>query len=332
MGMVASLLRGRDMKRLIASMCLLALAVGCTSNEEKVQRVLERTLEECKVGEGDFAEVTVVEGKDQVLRETCASGIKDLKLIDDYHATAMIGPYTYTVGIDNETGVWVLTQVDWESLADSRRALAGGDPPKDARERAEPAFAKAQGELPGSVWIRRQRFENLLAIRKLERNKDEDRISLGAAVQSLLDENVKWANENDQKGFAAELRLMVVAYQKAFASALEESFGNLGGSDEHLEATIRQAEKDGDKESAEKYRATLEKERAERPAKIKRMQDEIVAARKAACAQLNDVDPNALEGDAKTNATAVKGGTKCTPDAFEPPDPADFMDTEEEEE
>ena len=305
--------------------------LGCTPNEEKVRKVVDRALESCNAAEGPFADVQVVEGTDEVLKETCSAEVKDLKLIDEYHASAMVGPYTYTVGIDNETGVWVITQIDWESLADARRALAGGSPPKDARERAEPAWAKASSELPSSAWIRKQRFENLLAIRKLERNKDDDRTGLGDAVTKLLDENVKWASENAQPGVAVELRLMLVDYFKDFASALENSFENLGSADEHLEASIRQADKDGDKETAEKYRATLAEERAARPAKIERMQNEIVAARKAACAQLEKVDPNQVEGDARTTATAAKGGTKCTPDAFEPPDPADFMIVEEEE-
>lgn len=318
------------MKRTIATMLAVAAATGCTPNEEKVRRVIDRALEECNAGEAPFASVQVVEGTDEVLKETCAMPVTDLKLIDDYHAAANVGPYTYLVGVDNETGVWVLTQVDWEALDDARRALAGGDPPRDARERAEPAFAKAQQELPSSAWVRQQRFENLLAIRKAERNKDDDRVRLGDAVQALLDENAKWSAENDKGALAAQLRLMVVDYQKDFAAALEDSFGNLGSSDEHLEATIRQAEMDKDTAAAEKYRATLEKERAERPAKIKRMQDEIVAARKAACAQLDAIDVNGLEGDLKVRVTNVKGGTRCTPDAFEPPDPADFIVADEE--
>ncbi len=318
------------MKRWIAPLLIAGFAVGCTSNEEKVRKVLDRALVECGAAEGPFAEVTVVEGKDELLKEVCALGASDLNMIDEYHATALVGPYTFTVGVDNETGVWVLTQIDWESLADARRALAGGDPPKDARERAEPAFEKAQQELPTSTWIREQRFENLLAIRKLERNKDEDRVALGSAVQKLLDENARWANDTQQEAHGAALRLRVVRYQKDFAAALENSFGNLGGSDEHLEATIRQAEKDGDKEGAKKYRETLQKERSERPAKIARMQGEIVAARKAACEQISLVDPNVLDGEARAQAVAMKSGTKCTPDAFEPPDPADYMDTDED--
>lgn len=313
------------MKRSLAILVGIGVIAGCTPNEEKVQKVIDRALEECKASEGPFSEVTVVEGKDEVLTETCAMPVTDLKLIDEYHASAMIGPYTYTVGIDNETGVWVLTQVDWEALADARRALKGEDPPKDARERAEPAFAKAQEELPSSAWIREQRFANILELRKMERNKDADRVKLGEPAQKLLDETTAWALENGKPELAFKLRMMVVEHQKRFAGSLENSFGNLGGSDEHLEATIRQAEKDGDKEQAEKYRATLEKERAERPAKIKRMQDEIVAARKAACAQLEKIDPMTLEGDAKVEATKAIGATKCTPDAFEPPDPADYI-------
>ena len=304
--------------------------LGCTPNEEKVRRVIDQAIKECKEGEAPFAEVAVVEGTDEVLKETCDQPVEGLKLIDEFHASANVGPYTYTVGIDEETGVWVLSQVDWESLADARRAIAGGDPPKDARERAEPAFAKAQEEFAASTWIRRQRFDNLLAIRKLERNKDDDRVRLGEAVDKLLADNVAWAKQNKQEAFAAELRFVVVDYYRSFASALEQSFGNLGGSDEHLEATIRQAEKDGDKEQAQKYRDTLEKERAERPAKIERMQKEIVACRKAACEHLGNVDPNVLEGEAKTQATATVGAVKCTPDAFEPPDPADFMEASDE--
>ena len=104
------------------------------------------------------------------------------------------------------------------------------------------------------------------------------------------------------------------------------AFDNIGGSDEWLEASIAAAEKEGNTEDAESYRKTLEEERAKRPAIIKEMQDNIVGARKAACAQLEKVDPSALEGDIKKRAMAVKQNTDCSPEAFEPPDPMGAAD------
>lgn len=318
------------MRRIASSLLLLSLVAGCTTPEEKVQRVIDTALEQCRAAEGTFADIEVIGGgTNQVLAATCDEPVGEITIVDGLRATVNVGPYTYRAGIDSQYNVWVLSQVDWEALANAQRALAGGTPRKDSRERAEERWAVAQQEYPSSTWVREQRFDNLVELRKFERNADDDRVAMGAAVDAFLAETTTWAETPEQKAAVANMRLKLVSYQKSFARALEDSFGNLGGTDEHLEATIRQAIKDGDKESAQKYQETLDKERAERPAQIERMQREIVAARKAACAQLDAIDLNALPDEAKSAVANVKGATKCTPDAFELPNPEDYIMADE---
>lgn len=317
------------MRRVVTSLLLLLAATGCTSPEEKVQRVVEKALEQCRAADGVFADVEVIGGTNEVLVATCDEPMGDITVVDGIRATVMVGPYSYRAGIDSQYGVWVLSQVDWEALADAQRALAGGTPRKDSRERAEDRWAAAQQEYPSSAWIREQRFDNLVELRKLERNADEDRVAMGPAVDGYLTEMVAWADTPELQGTLAKMRLKLVQYHKAFAGALEDSFGNLGSADEHFEATIRQALKDNDKETAAKYQESLDQERAERPAKIARMQQEIVAARKAACAQLDAINPAELPDEVREVAQATKNNTKCTADAFEPPNPEDFMMDEE---
>lgn len=299
------------MKRIVLAMLALGFVVGCTPDEEKVQRVIERGLQECKEAEGPFAEVTVVGDKDEVLQAACDKEIQDLKMIDEYHASAKVGPYDWTIGIDSETGVWTLTQVDWETLGEARRSIRGEDPPKDARNRAEKAFAKAQEQMPESTWIRKARIENLLELRKVQRGKSEDPVAL-ADAGNVLQKSINWAEQNDNPAFAAELRMMVIDYYQDYASKLQMAFDNIGSSDEHLEALINQARKDGNQEDLDKYTKTLEEARAGRDAEFEKMENLIAGANKQACAYLAKLSPVALEGEMANRAAGMKEGTDCS--------------------
>jgi hypothetical protein len=303
------------MKRIVVVTLALGFVVGCTPDEEKVQRVIERGLKECKEAEGPFAEITVVEGKDEMLKIACEKEISDLQLVDEYHATAKVGPYDWLIGIDSSTGVWTLTQVDWETLGEARRSIRGEDPPKDARVRAEKAFAKVQEEMPESEWIRKARIENLLAMRKVQRGKSEDPTALGDAGP-ILQESINWAEQNEKPALAAELRMMVIDYYQDYASKLQMAYDNIGSSDEHLEALIHQAEKDGNKEDLEKYTKTLEEARAGRDDEYAKMDALIAGAQKKACQYLAKLSPVALEGDLATRASGMKEATDCSPEAL----------------
>ncbi len=300
------------MKRMLAAIVALGFVAGCTPDEEKVQRVIERGLQECKEAEGPFAEVTVVGDKDEVLKAACEKEIKDLKMIDEYHASAKVGPYDWTIGVDSETGVWTLTQVDWETLGEARRSIRGEDPPKDARVRAEKAFAKAQQEMPESEWIRKARIENLLELRTVQRGKSDDPVSLGDAGP-VLQESINWAEQNDNAAFAAELRMMLVDYYQDYASKLQMAFDNIGSSDEHLEALINQARKDGNQEDLEKYTKTLEEARAGRDEEYAEMEALIAGAKKNACQYLSKLSPIALDADLAKRASEMKAGVDCSP-------------------
>ena len=47
----------------------------------------------------------VVGGTDEILKDTCSEPITELALKDEFHGSAKVGPYTYLVGIDSETGI-----------------------------------------------------------------------------------------------------------------------------------------------------------------------------------------------------------------------------------
>lgn len=311
------------MKTIYAGLAIAALLVGCTPDEEKVARVIEQGLAECKKAEGDFAEITVVGGKDEMLKVVCEKEVTDLKLIDEYHASAKVGPSDWLVGVDSETGVWVLTQVDWEALNDARTQLREEDPPKDARARAETALAKAQEQMPESIWVRKTRLENLLALRATERGKSDDATALGETAQKVFDDAVAWARENNKPELSAELRVMLVDYYKDYASKLEMAFENIGGQDEWLQNLIKQAEKDGNKEDAENYRKTLEDSLANRDTEIAQMNARIADSKKKACEYLSQLDPSGLEGPLRERVVALKDGTNCSPEALVPPPAGD---------
>jgi len=306
------------MKRIYAGLLALLVAAGCTSDEEKVARVIDQALVDCKKSEDEFAKITVVGGQDEVLKVACEKDVTDLELIDEYHASAKVGPYDWLVGVDSETGVWVLTQVDWEPIGDARRQLAEESPPKDARARAESSLATAQEALPDSAWIRRTRLDNLLDTRATDRGKSENPTELGEAAQKVLDDAITWARENNRPDIAAELRAMVVDYYKDYASKLEMAFENIGGQDEWLQNLINQAQKDGNTEDAAKYRKTLEESLAGREAEIARMNGLIADSRKNACKYLSELDPAGLEGAIRDRVIALKDATDCSPAAPSP--------------
>lgn len=311
------------MRAIFAAALVLATLTACTPDEEKITRVIEQGLTDCKKAEGDFAAINVIGGNDEVLVATCDAEIKDLKILDEFHASARVGPYTWLVGVENETGVWVLTQVDWEALEEARRHLAGDEPPKDARQRAETALARAQAEMPESEWVRLKRLENLLALRETERASGKTPTALGDAAQKAFDESLAYAAKNENPALAANLRMMVAEYYADYASKLNAAFDNIGGQDEWLESLIEQAKKDGNKEDLANYTKTLEETLAGRDEEIATMNANIADARKRACEQLAKLDTSALEGDVREAATALKSGTDCSPEALQPPEPAE---------
>ena len=307
------------MKPIVAAAFILATLTACTPDEEKITRVVEQGLADCKRAEGEFAAINVIGGADEVLVATCDGAITDLKILDEFHASATVGPYTWLVGVENDTGVWVLTQVDWEALEEARRHLAGDEPPKDARQRAEAALAKAQAEMPESEWVRLKRLENLLALRETERANGATPTALGDAAQSVFDESLKYAAANENPALAASLRMMVAEYYTDYASKLNAAFDNIGGQDEWLESLIEQAKKDGNKEDLANYTKTLEEALAGRDEEIATMNATIADARKRACDQIAKLDTAALEGDVRKSATALKSGTDCSPEALAAP-------------
>ena len=259
---------------------LVIVLSACTPPEEKVNKLISNALTACQAQAEPFYEVDVIGGKDKILKDVCGMPVENLEIIEVYTAKATVGPYSITAGIDDTTGVWVLSGVKWNDL-DKAIRNTGKDSEIGAREQGLALWEATQASVPDSRWIRYERFKNALELRKKTRGKDKNPIGLGPA-QPVFDEMVKWAAEKDPD-FEQTLRAEVVAYHAAQAEKLELSLENIGGQDEWLESLIKQARKDRNKEDETKYQKELDDSLAGRDAQIDEVNARVTAARKLAC-------------------------------------------------
>ena len=305
------------MKRLAFPMVLVLLvASGCTSNEEKIRKVMDKQLVECRAAEGPFFDVKLFDDEtSEILKAACEEEPTDIKQTDEFHGVGKTGPYDWLLTTDKETGVWILTSVTWEPMEDARSALAGKEPSVEQREEAEEALLKVQEVYPDHPWVRMTRVENALALREETRKKDkENPLGLGDA-KAIYEENLKWAREND-KGAAAQMQLAKVRFYQDHKAKIQTAIDSLGGQDEWLEAAIRDMRKQGDDEGAAEYEADLEKRREERPAQRAELYERLGKLFDATCGAVSALNPADIEdADLKELAEATKSGIDCSPEA-----------------
>lgn len=254
---------------------------ACTEAPEvKARNLMTRSLEECKKMEGEFITMTLNVGDDRVLKSTCESPITELTMKEGDMADVKVGPYVWSMGLHEVSGVWVLANIEWENLEKAIR-MTKGEAKTDSRKKGVLMWEDVQKELPTSSWIREQRFDNLLTLRKQTRGKSENPTELGSVTPAFA-ELVGWAKKNDPD-LAAATQLKVVNYFKDQGDKLEMALEGIGSQDGHFESSIRQAKKDKDTKTFEKYTKKLAESRAGRDAEIALVNKRITTVRKHAC-------------------------------------------------
>lgn len=300
------------------TLCTLAIAlflVGCTSNEEKMQRIVDAELERCLEAEGPFYDVRLQDGTDEILVDACSGEVVEARQTDEFHGVARVGPYDWLFGNDPDTGVWVLTSVSWEPMEDARKALAGQEPTPEARERAEKALGEAQEVFPDNGWIRMTRVENALALREETRKKDKETPAELAEAAEVYETNLAWAREND-KELAARMQLALIdhfeGYQRRVTSAVE----GLGSQDDWFEAAIRDQLKEGNKEEAAKYQDDLDKMREKRPEDRARLYERLGKIFESVCGAVSGLTTDGVEDSDLTEMIETKKSSiDCSPEA-----------------
>ncbi len=304
------------LKWTVAGLMVTALT-GCMSAEEKLQKILDDRILECKQDEeGPFHDMELAEGTAPVLSEVCDMPVEGLQLTDDFHGKAMTGPYTWLFGNDKETGVWFLTVVDWDPMTSARKVIFAKDPDAEQLASAEKDFQAMLKELPDSRYLHVTRAENALKLRTKTRGKaGGDETSLGAE-QAIFDASMKWAESKPDPMAKAQLQLLYLDHYDQYNRKTNGALESLGSNDEAFENAIKAAKKEKDEETVKSYTEELEKMRAERPAQRKTLQEKLGTIFDKQCAMIGQMSADGIE-DAKTkqDVMAAKTTKDCAPTA-----------------
>lgn len=275
----------------------LGAVAGCSNPKKKAQKKLKQSVKKCRNAEGTFYTVEAFgDVKRKMLRSTCEEKVGEVKMPDQFSAQAQIGPYTWDIGLEKETGLWVLKDVRWATLDNARDRLQTDEPSESSLSRTVELLGKAQKQYGKSGWIRLRRLEAMLDLRsKKSGSGDIDPVKLGEQARTQFEETLEWARNNDDRDTEAEARLIVTDYLNSHLSSFQSAKRNLGGQDSWYENAIDQAEDKGNDEEADKYRKTLEKMREERPEKRKTYNTQIEAARVAICEHYTELAPSGIE-------------------------------------
>lgn len=282
---------------------------SCETDEEKARNLVNLSLAECKKMEGEFITMELNVGKDEVLKSTCDLPISSLEMKEGFNADAKVGPYTWSVGLHEISRVWVLTNISWEALNQAIR-MTKDDAKVASREKGLVLWEDVQKEVPSSSWIREQRFDNILKLRKKTRGKTKNPTELGPAKQAYL-ELVGWSSKNNPD-LSAETILKIVNYFSDQGDKLEMALESIGSQDGHFEALITLAKKEKDKKSFDKYSKILEDSRASRDSEIEAVEKKIATLRKHACEESTKIKMGSVKNtDLKKTIQASLSGLNC---------------------
>ena len=300
------------------ALCLMTLCLGCTSDEEKITKVIQAHLEACQKAEGPIAEVEIFDGsKEPILKQACEQSVTELVVDSGVTATAKTGPYAWSISQHPDSGLWVVSGLSWSDFHNALAMLEDDDDPDAATlQGAAEQMAAAQLAFPQSPLVREHHLALLLATRKKTRSKtnQEDLAGIGPQAQAYYDELLGWSEQQEHAELSAKARVMVIEYLKDYEEFLAMSKGTIGGRDDVLETAIREAERSNDAESAAAYREELEASLAERPGQIKTIEDREELVRARICKELAGLDPQHIKEDAlKTRAVALLSATTCEP-------------------
>jgi len=291
------------------------VVTGCKSPKQKATEVIEGALETCREADDDFHRVELMAGSDstEVLAETCHEQMGEVQVEKGHSADVEVGPYTWRAGIDETNGIWVLKGVSWETLDQARNRLSRQDPGENEIERALDLLTKAQETYPKSGWIRLERLDALLRLRKKTRSlKSEDGYKLGDRVSTHLEETIDWAQSDGDRSTEVRARLQVIDFLRSFTRQIQDAKSALGSQDEYYEKSVQVAKEKGNEKEAEKYKKELEELREKRPDK-RNLYDKLVKkARIEMCGHLSHLKTDGIEdGELKDRATSTKDRIDC---------------------
>lgn len=293
------------------------LLTGCMSAEDKINKLIDQEIKECRKAESTFYDVKLSDDTTKkVLAATCQEEVGEIDMPDEFTANIAIGPYTWTAGLDTETSIWAIQDVDWSTLDQAQNRLERADDDINSLRAAARKFGSAQEQFPDSPWLRMKRLEVLLDIRKKMRSKkdDLDPLKLGEEAEEQYRSTIEWAEESDSLALRARARMAVIDYLKDYVGMLENAKRSAASTDRevYFEKSIDVAEEKGNDEQAEQYRKDLEKIREERPEKIARYERKLKAARTELCGRLSKLSPEGVEDEAvRKQVDSTKESIDC---------------------
>ncbi|MEC9442076.1 MAG: hypothetical protein VYE40_13315 [Myxococcota bacterium] len=321
----------RSTKLSTALLAALALTFigGCTPPDELIKKMLGGHLEKCKSAEGDFAEIKLFDGNtEKILKSTCEEPVTELVIEDKIKASAKIGPYKWLIGQNPDSGVWVVSGIEWREMTDAQRILSEDDPDANTLEAGAKHFEDVEKALPNSPWVKLSRLELLLQLRKKTRNKkdqkeESDITGLGERAQTQYNAIQEWAKANSNADLATKSRVMIIDYYRNYNNFIDNALETQGSGDEHLQNAIKMAEKEKNEADAEKYRKELERVTAERVVETERLTKRQKALKKAMCEEIAMLSADGIKDDAlKSSAIAAKesGKTLCAAEEAKQPE------------
>jgi hypothetical protein len=306
--------------RLAALIATLLFAIGlmsgCSNPKEKVKKKITGEVEECQNGKGTFHEVKMSDGSTKrVLRATCSEKMGRVQMPDSLTGKMQVGPYTWQVGQDAETGLWVLEGVNWSPLDSALNRLDRDSEDLNSIRAAVSNLEKAKEEFPSSGWIRLKLFETRLQARQVEWNEvdDIDPMSLGDEISSQLKSLETWALDNDNASMAAKARLAVADYYGNYIDSLKMQKSSVASDsvEVRLKKSAELAEEKGNKKEAKEYREELEKLRKERPKKIKRLEKKIGEATDKMCEIIGNIETEGLTEEVADKVSKKQATPAC---------------------
>lgn len=291
-------------QRTVLGFALLALtaaaASGCSDKKKKASKVINEAVEKCRSSDETFHEVELLKGAEtqEVLAATCEEELGEVKMVDEFSAEAELGPYLWRAGLDQETGIWTMQSVDWETLSQARKRLGRESLDENVLKHAEKQLAKAQRQYPESSWIRLERLGVLLQLRSRDRELAQSGLELGDEVTEHLEETLQWARDSENQGAEAKAQLRIVGYYRDFLDQVANARDAMGSQDVHLKRSAELAEEEGNPEEAEKYRTQLEELKEKRPEKRKQFDELTEETELLLCERVPDLSTEGIEDSA----------------------------------
>jgi hypothetical protein len=302
---------------LVATLLFVAgLASGCSNPKEKVKKKITGEVEECQNGKGTFHDVKMSDGSTKrVLRATCSEKMGRVQMPDSLTGKMQVGPYTWQVGQDAETGLWVLEGVSWSPLDSALNRMDRDSDDLNVINSLISNLEKANEGFPSSEWIRLKLFETRLEARRIKWNEvdDIDPMSLGEAVNSQLESLEKWAMDNDNPSLAAKARLAVGDYYGKYIDSLKMQKSSVASDsvEVRLKKSAELAEEKGNDKEAKEYREELEKLRKERPKKIKALEEKVAEATDKMCEVIMGIETEGLSEEVADTVSKRQATPDC---------------------